>query len=502
MPKLSAADRRACGAYATLAFGNPFLPERVEAERVIAETVGGRRARHEAVWHRPLDLDTQHEQLRWLSDVAETLAARVVASRPTVAEASLAALAALAAPGLYAAFYGAAPALQELVRAEAAGGTHDRAVVREAWRGFRETCRRLLRAGDRSLLPIDVDEAHLFAIAYQTFAAFHAIFHRLFGGNATAATLRASVWQSCFTRDRLRHTGGGFATMRSLPTLVLGESGTGKEIVARSIAAGAYRAFDANAATFAPRGGFEAVTLAAMPATLVESELFGHRRGSFTGAAADRPGRLEQVGRSGVAFLDEIGDVEPAVQVKVLRVLQERTFTRIGDATPRPFDGRIVAATHRDLPSLLAAGDFRADLYYRLAADVVTTPPLRELIGGEAGELSRLVTLACRRLSPHDADRLAGEVLAAIEAGVGLAYGWPGNFRELEQCCRAVLVRGSYAPPMAARDELADVRSASLTMDELTARYCRLAVARHGTPTAAARAIGLDRRTVTARLAE
>ncbi len=498
---LSDADQRMCDAFATLVFGNPFLPERVEAERVIGDVCGHTIERVAAVWHRPLDLDTQHNRLTWISRVAAELAERVAACGPMKHERR----AAMSAPGLYAAFYTAAPVLQQIVRNDAAGRDHDPALIRDAWRSFRQTYRRLLVVDGQSLLPIDgVDEGHLFAIAYQTFRTFHAIFHQLFGGNTAAATLRASVWQSCFTRDRLRHAAGAYATMQSLPTLVLGESGTGKEVVARCIAAGAYRRFDETSKTFAPRGGFEAVTLAAMPATLVESELFGHRRGSFTGAAADRPGRLERVGHAGIAFLDEIGDVEPAVQVKVLRVIQERTFTRIGDTTPRSFDGRIIAATHRDLPTLLASGAFRTDLYYRLAADVITTPPLRDLIGGDEAELSQLVALACRRLSPIDSDRLTSEVLAAITDGVGLDHTWPGNFRELEQCCRSVLVGGSYTPPATPRDDAAaladELRKATLSADEVTTRYCRLAVARHGTPTAAARVIGLDRRTVQSRL--
>ena len=502
---LAAADRAACEAFATLAYGNPFLPDRLEAERVIAATLGGP-ARDDRVWHRALDLDHDGDRLAWLSEHAQALAKRIAVCLGGRGCADLddRARANLAAPGIYVAFYRAAPALLELVRAEATGAEHDRAKVRAAWHTFRDTARSLLIVDGTPLLPeLAGGEDHLFAVAYQTFAAFRTIFHNLFGGNEAAATLRAEVWHSCFTRDRLRHARSAYGRMRELPTLVRGESGPGKEIVARAVLAGSHRTFDAKSATLEPRGSFEAVTLAAMPATLVESELFGHRRGSFTGAAADRPGRLEGVGRTGVAFLDEIGDVEPAVQVKVLRVLQERTFARIGDARPRAFEGRIVAATHRDLPALMAAGDFRADLYYRLAADVVRTPPLRELIGGDAGELSRLVTLACRRLIDDPA--LPHEVIGAIESGVGLGYGWPGNFRELEQCCRAVLIRGEYVPPPTHRhdaaDDLADdLRTARLSAEEVTTRYCRLAVDKHGSFSAAGRVLGLDRRTVRSRV--
>ncbi len=234
------------------------------------------------------------------------------------------------------------------------------------------------------------------------------------------------------------------------------------------------------------------------------------KRGSFTGATADRPGRLESVGRGGCILLDEIGDVELSIQVKLLRVLQERTFSRVGDAKPRRFEGKIIAATHRDLPTMAHAGQFRADLFYRLAGDVIRTPPLRDLIAGDADELRRLVGLVTHRLLSGRADEaelLAGEIVQAIAVGVGFDHAWPGNFRELEQCVRGVLVRGEYAPLAkgdAARDAagqlVSRLRAVAMSADEATGAYCRLAYDRLGSYEAVARALKLDRRTVKAKL--
>ncbi len=504
--RFSAVDLDAAKALAVLAFGNPFLPERIEAERRLAEIAEVEPPR-DTVWHRPADLTAENRQLAGLHDAAESLAKRIAESvrRHGLAGISDDLRPTLAAPAMYAAFYRVTPALHDLNERELFGKSVDAAALRTAWRSFREAYRTLLCIDDVPLMPGPASEpAHLFALARQTFAGFRAIFQNLFGGNQAAAALRATVWESCFTRDRLRHATVAWSRIRELPTLILGETGTGKEIVARAIAAGAYRRFDGKRCEFEPRGGFEAVTLAAMPTTLVESELFGHRRGSFTGAAADRPGRLEHVGQCGVAFLDEIGDVDPSVQVKVLRVLQERTFSRIGDSKPRAFDGRIVAATHRDLPKMLSDGTFRHDLYYRLAGDVIRTPPLRDLIGGDEAELRRLTKLASARLLPVDPGPLADDAVRVIGDRLGVDYAWPGNFRELEQCCRSVLIRGDYTPPQpspsATADDLAeDLREARLTVDDLTTRYCRLAVQKHGNHSAAGRAIGLDRRTVASR---
>ena len=192
--------------------------------------------------------------------------------------------------------------------------------------------------------------------------------------------------------------------------LVSGESGTGKELVARAIHEHSSRA----------DGPFVAVNCGAIPRELIESELFGHEKGAFTGATDRRTGRFEAAD-SGTLFLDEIGELDPTVQVKLLRVLQERSFERVGSSTTLTVDVRIVAATNRDLVKEVAEGNFREDLYYRVAVVPVQLPPLRE-----RREDIRLLAQTFVARSETD-KKLTPAALGSLEG-----YNWPGNVRELE----------------------------------------------------------------------
>ncbi len=200
--------------------------------------------------------------------------------------------------------------------------------------------------------------------------------------------------------------------------LVSGESGTGKELVARAIH------------DLSPRkaGPFIAVNCGAIPSDLIESELFGHEKGAFTGAIDRRIGRIESA-HKGTLFLDEIGELEPAVQVKLLRALQERTFERVGSSSSISVDVRFVAATNRDLNAEVAAGRFREDLYYRVAVVPVKLPPLRDRREDIRLLAQTFLTRiqASRGSAPDSAKKLAAAALGALEG-----YRWPGNVRELE----------------------------------------------------------------------
>ncbi len=195
--------------------------------------------------------------------------------------------------------------------------------------------------------------------------------------------------------------------------LVHGESGTGKELVARALHAQSARA----EARFVP------VNCGAIPRDLVESELFGHRKGSFTGAIADRPGRFEMA-HGGTLFLDEIGDLPLDIQVKLLRVLQERLIDPVGSVKSVPVDVRVVAATHKDLEAEVAAGRFREDLYYRLNVLPLHTPALRE----RPEDIEDLCAFYAEHHAPGGQQpiRIAADLLMAFQA-----YQWPGNVREL-----------------------------------------------------------------------
>ncbi|MCX7817668.1 MAG: sigma 54-interacting transcriptional regulator [Kiritimatiellae bacterium] len=206
--------------------------------------------------------------------------------------------------------------------------------------------------------------------------------------------------------------------------LILGETGTGKELVARAIHYASDRA----------SGPFVRVHCAALPESLVESELFGHVRGAFTGAVRDRQGRFEAA-HGGTLFLDEIGDIAPGVQVKLLRVLQEQEFERVGDTRPIRVNVRLIAATHRDLAAMVASGRFREDLYYRLNVFPIYVPPLRN----RPSDIPLLANHFLRLYGERGGRRVTAISSEALQRL--LSHSWPGNVRELENTIeRAVLV--------------------------------------------------------------
>jgi hypothetical protein len=343
---------------------------------------------------------------------------------------------------------------------------------------------------------------HLFACIFQVRRAFYNIFQFIVGRSRPAAQLRAAVWQSIFTHDMRRYRRVLYPMMADYTTLITGPSGTGKELVARAVGLSRYIPFDPKTRTFAEdfAGSFHALNLSALSPTLIESELFGHKRGSFTGAVADRAGWMEQCSTSGTVFLDEIGELDPAVQVKLLRVLQTRTFNRLGETKSRSFQGKIIAATNRDVAQLMRSGQMRTDFYYRVCSDVIDTPSLRQRIDDEPGELHELVHYIAARIAGGEADSVAEEVEAWIAKHLGRDYPWPGNVRELEQCVRNVLIRQSYDPPGADKSLLDTIAEGRMSAEQVLRRYCRIVYARCGSYEQAARVLGLDRRTVKAKV--
>jgi transcriptional regulator with GAF, ATPase, and Fis domain len=274
--------------------------------------------------------------------------------------------------------------------------------------------------------------------------------------------------------------------------LITGESGTGKELVARAIHHASPRA----------DGPFVAVNCAALPDTLLESELFGHERGAFTGADRRKPGRFE-LAAGGTLFLDEIGDLSGAVQVKLLRVLQEREFQRVGGTATLKADVRLIAATNRDLLTEIAAGRFRSDLFYRLSVFNVHLPPLRE----RGDDVLVLADSLIRRLA---AEMGKGDVTLSRDARELLRrHAWPGNIRELQNAveralitCDGTLVTAAHlaiplpsvdtTPP--AQPEPMRPAAGSMALAELERNAIVDALARtHGHKARAAELLGLTR---------
>jgi len=392
-----------------------------------------------------------------------------------------------------------------LMRAEEEGG---RSSARSFYRRFRQEWASYLDIEGVDL-PAPFDPAHVFACLYQIQRAHHHIFRFIIGQSPATARLRADVWNSIFTHDLRRYASTLYGRMQDMTTLITGPSGTGKELVARAIALSGYIAFDEPRETFAERqdGAFHPLNLSALPSTLIESELFGHRKGAFTGAVSDRKGWLEQCRRGGSVFLDEIGELDPEIQVKLLRVLETRGFRALGDTKDQLFPGRLLAATNRDLAVEVAEGRFREDVYYRLCSDMIVTPSLQDQLIDAPHVLNELLRFLARRVVGEDADELADEVARWIDEHLGADYAWPGNIRELERCVRSVLIRKEYRPlrveVRSARKEVArEFTSGALTSEELLQRYATLVYADAGSYQEVARRLEIDRRTAKSRIDE
>ena len=352
---------------------------------------------------------------------------------------------------------------------------------------------------------------HLFACLCQVNRAFYNIFFFILGDSLPSVELRRSVWESVFTCDMRRYQRTLFDRMNSIPTLITGPSGTGKELVARAIGLSLYIPFDPVKKCFeeAICNCFFPLNLSAMSETLVESELFGHRKGAFTGAVAHRDGWLANCSQHGAIFLDEIGELAPSLQVKLLRVVQQRTYSPLGSTEEHRFDGKIIGATNRDMDAEIQQGNFRADLYFRLCADRIETPSLRDQLKDRPEDLQSLVYFVSRRFigdNSADADGLTNQVVDWIEQHLGADYSWSGNIRELEQCVSSVMIRGRYVatnqnspePPLPNWVGLAV--KGDLNAEQLLQHYCDWIYRQKGSFEGAAKHLGIDRRTVKAKI--
>ena len=277
--------------------------------------------------------------------------------------------------------------------------------------------------------------------------------------------------------------------------------------MARAIALSCYVPFDSKRLVFAadPEAGFCALNLAELNPGVIEAELFGHRRGTFTGAMDDRIGWFECSGRYGAVFLDEIGDTSADIQGKLLRVLQNREFYSVGDRTRYRFFGRVIAATNRNLRDEIVAGRFRADVFYRFRSSRIFVPTLREQLADTPGDLHHLIRIiAARVIGPSGAAKLAGKAQDWVDTRLGPTYAWPGNIRELEQCVRDIWAQGQYVPddvPVAGAAQTAgDSDADDLTADEVVQRHRAAVYANTGSYQETASRLRLDRRTVRAKV--
>ncbi len=347
-------ERRFVEAVGYMAHCNPFTPERIASERA---ALGDAFEAHLSDWNvRPGD-ERDHPNLDRLLAQSEAILNRArdrMARQRGVPGGEMQLYEDLLLTVLYHRYR---EGLDELITQPKPTGSDLRPA--KLFRALCDDAEPYLAFGDRRL-ELSGPLEHLFAGFFQIRRAFENIFRLILGVSRPAVQLRAAVWESIFTHDMRRYRRALYWRMGDLTTLITGPSGTGKELVAQAIGRSRYIPFDPATGKFHEdfAGSFYAVNLAALSPTLIESELFGHKRGSFTGAVADREGWLEACPTLGTVFLDEIGEIDVSIQIKLLRVLQSRVFNRLGETTDREFRGKIIAATNRNLAEEMQSGAF------------------------------------------------------------------------------------------------------------------------------------------------
>jgi hypothetical protein len=344
-----------------------------------------------------------------------------------------------------------------------------------------------------------------FALSYQLRRAYYFMTRRLVGPSVAIKKLRFDLWNNVFTHNIDFYERHLLNRMEDFSTLILGETGTGKGTAAMAIGCSGFIPFHLKKKGFQESftKSFVSINLSQFPETLIESELFGHKKGAFTGAAKNHTGVFGRCSPYGAILLDEIGETSTQLQIKLLEVFQNRFFSPVGSHEKSRFEGRVIAATNRAIDEIRSKNIFRDDFYYRLSSDIITVPPLRLRIQQNPDELTELLSYTIERMLAQPSPELENEIRAVIGKNLGPGYAWPGNVRELEQCVRRVILKKNYAGDIksVSPDDLktqlvTGIESGELDAQTLIAGYCTLLYKRYGTFEDVARRINLDRRTV------
>lgn len=341
------------------------------------------------------------------------------------------------------------------------------------------------------------------AMCYQLRRAFFFIDKNLKGCSDSMRRLRESLWNNVFTHNMDLYHRYLWNRMEDFSTMLLGATGSGKGTAAMAIGRSGFIPFDEKNGCFKESftRSFITLNLSQYSESLIESELFGHRKGAFTGAVEDYEGVFDRCSPFGAIFLDEIGEVGEPIQIKLLQVIQERFFHRVGDHRARPFRGRVIAATNLPVEQLIDGQVMRMDFFYRLCSDLIVVPPLAQRIHENPNELDDLLQVVVRRIVGKPSGELVTWVKEQIQQTPGMGYPWPGNVRELEQCVRRILMKQKYSPlshypvPSLVTRLQTGMQQQALDAKTLVAGYCLMLYQQHNTIEAVARIAGLDRRT-------
>ena len=352
----------------------------------------------------------------------------------------------------------------------------------------------------------DKSIVHYFALSYQLRRAFYFISHSLIGSSPSMQKFKKQLWNNVFTYNIDLYNKFLWNKMEDFSTLLLGETGTGKGTAAKAIGRSGYIPFDDKKQCFVQSftRAFSSLNLSQYPETLLESELFGHTKGAFTGAMDNYKGAFDRCSPHGSILLDEIGEIPNHVQIKLLRVLQERTFSPVGSHEKSRFKGRVIGATNRPKKDILAGKVFRDDFYYRLCSDIIEIPPLRTRVQEESSELDNLLAFTVKKMTGAHSKKLIAKIKRVIDQKLGKEYQWPGNVRELEQCVRSVLLKRDYGgqqkgsrQTLELAEELAQgILDRDIMVPSLISGYCKLLHDKFGTYEKVAKHTGLDRRTI------
>ncbi|HSH68996.1 MAG TPA: sigma 54-interacting transcriptional regulator [Deferrisomatales bacterium] len=478
--KIPAGDREFLGLVSRAAFVNPFGEERTDLDRQIAGRVGGvtrtevvRRVA-ERVFQRVESLEASgNAHLGVYSGDDHVLMRNVF---------------------LFEGFYRFAEAFDRLIQEQLRSGASPCDVE------FAPETLSLLRKRGFS----EADSVRAFGLFYQLRRAFYFIDRALIGTCPAMKTLRRRLWNNVFTRNIEWYGLYLWDRMEDFSTFLLGETGTGKGQAAAAIGRSGFIPFDEHKRCFVESftRNFISINLSQYPENLIESELFGYKKGAFTGAIQDHKGVFSLCTSHGSIFLDEVGEVAEPIQIKLLQVLQERTFSEVGSHEKLPFRGRVIAATNQNLKHLRRHGHLRGDFFYRLCSDIIKMPTLRERLSEHPGELDVLIHHLVTRMAGRDLPEVVREVRDTLRRDLPRDYPWPGNVREMEQAVRQVLLAEHYwgdpwAPGMPAeRDLLGELDEGKLDAQGLMSIYCHKLYARHGSYEEVARRLKLDWRTV------
>ncbi len=348
------------------------------------------------------------------------------------------------------------------------------------------------------------DTERFIALFYQLQRGFYFINSALAGQSESVIQLRVHLWNSIFTFNPRWYLQYLFGKLEDFSTLLLGETGTGKSRVARAIGCSGLIPFDLNQHRFKVNftDSFQSINLSQYSSSLLESELFGHKKGAFTGAIDHHQGIFARCSAHGAVFIDEIGEIDIPTQVKLLNVIQDRIFSPVGSHELLRFSGRVISATNRNINQLRQKGGFRDDLYYRLCSDVIYIPGLKQRLQECPEELECLVfSLLQQVIKKPEADQV-NMLTQQIHRCVPPDYAWPGNIRELEQCIRRLCLTGQYLIDTHLPDSnneiffKLDESASEISAQNLLQQYCCFLYEKYQNYEAVARIVKLDRRTV------